>query len=142
MKVSSLKWLFILLLPVSIILFLSFRKSTSLSVEGKFGTFCLSCKAYESGSAFGTYGFGLAYCDDNIKKMFNKVDYDEIEKFKLYLNDKGLFTISDKVSDIAEYLKTNDTEKYVSSVKDYSNEIERLNSKDKEIVLLYLNKKN
>lgn len=138
MKVSYLKWLFILLLPVSIVLFLSFRKSTSLSVEGKFGTFCLSCKAYESGSAIGTYGFGLAYCDDNIKEMSNKVDYEEIEKFQLYLNNKGLFTISDKVSNIAEYLKTNDTEKYVSSVKDYSNEIERLTSEDKEIVLHYL----
>ena len=138
MKISSLKWLFFLLLPVSIVLFLSFRKSTSLSVEGKFGTFCLSCKAYESGSAIGTYGFGLAYCDDNIKEMSNKVDYEEIEKFQLYLNNKGLFTISDKVSNIVEYLKTNDTEKYVSSVKDYSNEIEHLNSEDKEIVLQYL----
>ena len=138
MKVSSLKWLVILLLPISIVLFLSFRKSTSLSVEGKFGTFCLSCRAYEKGSAVGAYGFGLAYCDDNIKEISNKIDYDEIAKFKVYLNDKGLFTISDRVSNIAEYLKTNDTEKYVSSVKDYSNEIERLNSEDKEIVLQYL----
>lgn len=139
MKISSLKWLFLLLLPISMILFLSFRKSTFLSVEGKFGTFCLSCKAYESGSAVGTYGFGLAYCDDNIKEMSNKVDYDEIEKFQLYLNAKGLFTISDKVNTIAEYLKSNNNEKYFSAVKDYSNEIERLNSENKEIVLSYLN---
>lgn len=139
MKISSLKWLFLLLLPISMILFFSFRKSTFLSVEGKFGTFCLSCKAYESGSAVGTYGFGLAYCDDNIKEMSNKVNYDEIEKFQLFLNAKGLFTISDKVNTIAEYLKSNNTEKYFTAVKDYSNEIERLNSENKEIVLSYLN---
>lgn len=139
MKISSLKWLFFLLLPISMILFFSFRKSTFLSVEGKFGTFCLSCKAYESGSAVGTYGFGLAYCDDNIKEMSNKVNYDEIEKFQLFLNAKGLFTISDKVNTIAEYLKSNNTEKYFTAVKDYSNEIERLNSENKEIVLSYLN---
>ncbi len=139
MKISSLKWLFLLLLPISIILFFSFRKSTFLSVEGKFGTFCLSCRAYESGSAVGAYGFGLAYCDDNIKEMSNKIAYDEIEKFQLYLNDKGLFTVSAKVNNIAAYLRANNTERYFSSVKDYSNEIERLNSKDKEIVLSYLN---
>jgi len=138
MKIPSLKWLFILLLPISIVLFFSFRKSTFLSVEGKFGTFCLSCKTYESGSAVGTYGFGLAYCDDNIKEMSNKIDYNEIEKFKAYLKDKGLLDVLDKVIKIEQTLKSNDTKKYFSAVKDYSNEIERLNSKDKEIVLSYL----
>lgn len=138
MKISSLKWLFFLLLPISMILFFSFRKSTFLSVEGKFGTFCLSCKAYESGSAVGSYGFGLAYCDDNIKEMSNKVNYDEIEKFQLYLNAKGLFAISDKVNTIAEYLKSNNTEKYFTAVKDYSNEIELLNIDDKKMIIEYL----
>lgn len=135
---SSLKWLFLLLLPICIVLFFSFRKSTSLSIEDKFGTFCLSCYAYEKGSAVGAYGFGLAYCNDNIKEMSNKIDYDEIEKFKLYLNTKSLFTISDKVDNIVACLKANDTEKYFSSVKEYSIEIERLKIEDKEIVLQYL----
>lgn len=138
MKISSLKWLFILLLPISIVLFFSFRKSTSLSVEGKFGTFCLSCKAYESGSAVGTYGFGLAYCNDNIKEMSNKIDYDEIEKFKAYLKDKGLLDVLGKVIKIEQTLKSNNTEKYFSAVKDYSNEIELLNVDDKKMIIEYL----
>ena len=138
MKISSLKWLFVLLLPISIVLFFSFRKSTFLSVEGKFGTFCLSCKAYESGSAVGTYGFGLAYCDDNIKEMSNKIDYNEIEKFKIYLKDKGLLDVLGKVIKIEQTLKSNNTEKYFTSVKDYSNEIELLNVDDKKMIIEYL----
>lgn len=138
MKISSLKWLFLLLLPISMILFFSFRKSTSLSVEGKIGTFCLSCRAYESGSAVGTYGFGLAYCNDNIKEMSNKIDYDEIEKFKAYLKDKGLLDVLGKVIKIEQTLKSNDTEKYFSAVKDYSNEIESLDKSKKELVQSYL----
>ncbi len=137
MKISSLKGLFLLLLPICIVLFFSFRKSSFLSVEGKFGTFCLSCKAYESGSAVGTYGFGLAYCDDNIKEMSNQINYDEIEKFKVFLKDKGLSNLLDRVVKIEQTLKSNNTEKYFTAVKDYSNEIELLNVEDKEMVLVY-----
>ncbi|MEG0852128.1 MAG: hypothetical protein RSH24_19815, partial [Flavobacterium sp.] len=115
-----------------------FRKSTFLSVEGKFGTFCLSCKAYESGSAVGTYGFGLAYCDDNIKEMSNKIDYDEIEKFKVFLKDKGLSDLLDRVVKIEQTLKSNNTEKYFTAVKDYSNEIESLDKSKKELLQSYL----
>lgn len=138
MKISSLKWLFILLLPISVVLFFSFSKSTFLSVEGKFGTFCLSCKAYESGSAVGAYGFGLAYCDDNIKEMSNKIDYNEIEKFKVFLKDKGLSNLLDRVVKIEQTLKSNNTEKYFTAVKDYSNEIESLDKSKKELVQSYL----
>lgn len=138
MKISSLKWLFVLFLPISIVLFFSFRKSTFLSIEGKFGTFCLSCKAYESGSAVGTYGFGLAYCDDNIKEMSNKIDYDEIEKFKVFLKDKGLSNLLDRVVKIEQTLKSNNTEKYFTAVKDYSNEIESLDKSKKELIQSYL----
>lgn len=74
-----------------------FRKSVSLSIEGEFGTFCLNCSVFEKGNAAAAYGFGLAYCDDEIRKMSNKVNYDEIDRFKLYLERKGLFDVLDKV---------------------------------------------
>lgn len=137
MKIPSLKWLFVLLLPISIVLFFSFRKSTFLSVDGKFGIFCLSCRAYEHGSAVGAYGFGLAYCDDSIKEMSNKIDYDEIDKFKVYLKDKGLLDVLDKVIKIEQTLKSNSNEKYFSAVKDYSNEIESLDNSQKDLVMTY-----
>lgn len=138
MKISSTKWLFLLLLTIGVFLFFSFRKSTRLFVEGKFGTFCLECRAYQGGSAFGAYGFGLAYCDDKIKEMSNEIDYAEIEKFKIYLKENSLFDVLDKLEKIELTLKSNNTEKYFTAVKDYSNEIESLDKSKKELVQSYL----
>ena len=119
------------------ILFFSFRKSTSLSVEGKFGTFCLSCRAYESGSAVGAYGFGLAYCDDKIKEMSNKerlVLLDAVNKFMPNIKEKmgmedafgeiserltSIFTAF-KVDQIADTL-TDSAESYTKNLRDIQN---------------------
>lgn len=118
-------------------LYLTLRKSTILSVEGKFGTFCLTCKAIESGSAIGVHGFGLAYCNGKIKEMSNKVNYDEIESFKLYLKEKELLQILNKVLIVENSLKSNNTEKYFFAIQDYTNEIMLLDEFEKQKVLSY-----
>lgn len=78
---------FLIILPVvlSLILFLSFAKPTSLKVEDKFGTFSLNCKTFEKGSAIGAYGFGLAYCNDENKELAKVIRYDEIDSYIQFL---------------------------------------------------------
>lgn len=133
----------VLLLLVSIgflsfVLFLMFGKPTSITIESQLGTFCLKCKTFESGSGIGAYGFGLAFCDDKIVEMSNTVNYDEINKFRQYLKANGFVEIANKVSQIEHYLKAENTEKYVDAVQEYTSEIERLNSVEKENLLAFL----
>lgn len=125
------------IVTLSLFSFFVFRKSVSLSIEGKFGTFCLNCSVFEKGNAVGAYGFGLAYCDEEIRKMSNTVKYDEIDKFKFYLERKGLFNVLDKVSEIEQNLKSNNNEKYFYATQEYINEIEHLNQTEKVLVLSY-----
>lgn len=125
------------IVTISLFSFFVFRKSVSLSIEGELGTFCLNCSVFEKGIAADAYGFGLAYCNDEIRKMSNKVNYDEIDKFKLYLERKGLFDVLDKVSQIEQNLKSNNNEKYFYATQEYINEIEHLNQTEKDLVLSY-----
>lgn len=127
----------ILSVALSSFLFFAFRNSTVLSVEGKFGIFCLNCSILEKGSADGAYGFGLAYCDNEIRQMSNTIKYDEIDRFKLFLKEKGLVKIVDKVVKIEIHLKSNNNKKYFTATKEYLKEIELLNDTDKEIIAAY-----
>lgn len=139
MKVS-VKWLFLLLFSASILLllFFSIKKSTTVTLESKLGIFCLKCRAYETGSGISVYGFGLAYCNGEIKKISSyTMNYDEIDKFKLHLKDKGFIKIINIVSEIEQNLKSNDTEKYIYAVEEYAKEIELLNHIERETVLSF-----
>lgn len=139
MKVS-VKWLVLIIIPIGTILFFSvlfLRKSTTITLEDKFGTFSLDCRGYETGRGVGGYGFSVAYCNNKIKEMSNIVNYDEIGKFNLYLENKGLFNIANKVSEIEQILKTNDTKKYVHAVQQYKKEISLLGVMEKEVIISY-----
>lgn len=127
------------MLPVvlSLILFLSFAKPTSLKVEDKFGTFSLNCKTFEKGSAIGAYGFGLAYCNDENKELAKVVRYDEIDSYIQFLKENGLFTIENRVVQIKTSLKNEDNKTYVQLVEEYIKEIENLTYSKKEIALSF-----
>lgn len=130
---------FLIILPVvlSLILFLSFAKPTSLKVEDKFGTFSLNCKTFEKGSAIGAYGFGLAYCNDENKELAKVVRYDEIDSYIQFLKENGLFTIENRVVQIKTSLKNEDNKTYVQLVEEYIKEIENLTYSKKEIALSF-----
>lgn len=130
---------FLIMLPVvlSLILFLSFAKPTSLKVEDKFGTFSLNCKTFEKGSAIGAYGFGLAYCNDENKELAKVVRYDEIDSYIQFLKENGLFTIENRVVQIKTSLKNEDNKTYVQLVEEYIKEIENLTYSKKEIALSF-----
>jgi len=138
---SDKKKLLIIIISICFLTFvffsISLRTPTRISLESKFGTFCLECKTFETGSGISIYGFGIAYCNDKIRQMSKKVNYYEIEKYKIFLNSNGFNNLSNKVSDISNYIKINNTEKYITTVIDYNEEIEHLNSSDKEIILSY-----
>lgn len=130
---------FLIILPVvlSLILFLSFAKPTSLKVEDKFGTFSLNCKTFEKGSAIGAYGFGLAYCNDENKELAKVIRYDEIDSYIQFLKENGLFTIENRVVQIKTSLKNEDNKTYVQLVEEYIKEIENLTYSKKEIALSF-----
>lgn len=130
---------FLIILPVvlSLILFLSFAKPTSLKVEDKFGTFSLNCKTFEKGSAIGAYGFGLAYCNDENKELAKVIRYDEIDSYIRFLKENGLFTIENRVVQIKTSLKNEDNKTYVQLVEEYIKEIENLTYSKKEIALSF-----
>ena len=137
-KITKRSFLGLLLVGAfSFVLLLSFGKPTTIRVENKFGTFCLECKTYESGRGIGIYGFGLAFCNDNIREMSNRVNYDEIDNYRLFLKDKGFSEIATKVAEIEHYLKSDNTENYVYAVQEYITIIEDLNQPEKEIVLSF-----
>lgn len=122
------------------ILFFALNKSTIINIESKLGKFCLECKAYQSGNGTSAYGFGLAYCDNKINKMSNAIKYNEIDKYKLHLNDRGFVKIMNLVSEIEYNLKSNNAKKYVYSVREYTKEINDLNIRQKEDVLSFFKK--
>ena len=130
---------FLIILPVvlSLILFLSFAKPTSLKVEDKFGTFSLNCKTFEKASAIGAYGFGLAYCNDENKELAKVIRYDEIDSYIQFLKENGLFTIENRVVQIKTSLKNEDNKTYVQLVEEYIKEIENLTYSKKEIALSF-----
>ena len=130
---------FLIILPVvlSLILFLSFAKPTSLKVEDKFGTFSLNCKTFEKGSAVGAYGFGLAYCNNENKELAKVIRYDEINSYIQFLKENGLFAIKKRVVQIKTSLENDDSEMYFNQVEKYIKEIESLTSSEKEIVLSF-----
>src|SRR5690606_413402 len=130
---------FLIILPVvlSLILFLSFAKPTSLKVEDKFGTFSLNCKTFEKGSAIGAYGFGLAYCNDENKELAKVIRYDEIDSYIQFLKENGLFTIENRVVQIKTSLKNEDNKTNVQLVEEYIKEIENLTYSKKEIALSF-----
>lgn len=138
------KVLLVVILPVCIVIsffyLLFLKKSVNITLENRFGTFCLDCRTIEKGSGYSIYGFGLAYCDDKIKEMSNKIKYYEIERYKIYLKSNGFSVLSNRVADIAKNLKTEKTEEYFLNVKEYEKEINQLNSDEKKIILSYFHK--
>lgn len=130
-------FLIILLVVLSLILFLSFAKPTSLKVEDKFGTFSLNCKTFEKGTAIGAYGFGLAYCNDENKELTKVIRYDEIDSYIQFLKENSLFTIEKRVVKIKTSLKNEDNKTYVQLVEEYIKEIESLTYLEKEIILSF-----
>lgn len=142
MKIFIKKSLLIIipLAILSAVLLLSFTNPNAVTLESKFGTFCLNCKVYESVSGNNTYGFGVASCDGSIKEMSNKVNYDEINKFKLHLEDNGFTKILNLVTKIEQHLKSNNSEKYIFTVEEYIKEIELLDEMEKEKALSFFAK--
>lgn len=127
------------MLPVafSLILFLSFAKPTSLKVEDKFGTFSLNCKTFEKGSAVGAYGFGLAYCNEEINDLSKVIHYEEIDHYIQFLKDNNFSKIQHRVTQIKTSLENNNSEMYFNQVEKYIKEIENLTYSEKEIVLSF-----
>lgn len=136
---TFIKKSFLIILPIALalILFLSFAKPTSLIVEDKFGTFSLNCKVFEKGSAIGAYGFGLAYCNEEINDISKVVHYEKIDQYIQFLKNNNFSKIEHRVTQIKISLENNDHEMYFSQVEKYIKEIESLTSSEKENVLSF-----